>query len=141
MPEDKLTTREKILHVIEGMEKAGSLMTISGVAKVAGVANATIHNRYPDLAERIRSSSGVIKEKDVKMQLTKRLGTIKEEKAKRSRLRDELDSVKELLRKVNSVNATLQFKNNTLESQLAEERRRHRPQVVNIRETVIVQED
>ena len=41
-------------------------MTISGVAKEVGIANATIHNRYPDLAERIRSSSGVIKEKDVK---------------------------------------------------------------------------
>ena len=110
-------------------------MTISGVAKEVGIANATIHNRYPDLAERIRSSSGVIKEKDVKKQLTRRLGTIKDEKAKRSRLRDELDTVKELLRKVNSVNATLQFKNNLLESQLAEMRKERRPQVVSIRDT------
>lgn len=132
MPEINLRTRDKILQVIEGMEKAGSLMTISGVAKEVGIANATIHNRYPDLAERIRSSSGVIKEKEVKMQLAKRLGTIKDEKAKRRRLRDELDSVKEFLRKVNSVNAALQLKNIALEAQLAEMRKERRAQVVSI---------
>jgi AcrR family transcriptional regulator len=132
VPEINLRTRDKILQVIEGMEKAGSLMTISGVAKEVGIANATIHNRYPDLAERIRSSSGVIKEKEVKMQLAKRLGTIKDEKAKRRRLRDELDSVKEFLRKVNSVNAALQLKNIALEAQLAEMRKERRAQVVSI---------
>lgn len=118
MPEEQLTVREKILQVIEGMQQAASLMTISGVAKEAGISNSTIHNRYPDLAERIRVLAGVVKEKDVKTQLTKRVGIIKEEKAKRARVREELEEVKELLRKVNSVNAALQFENTSLKAQL-----------------------
>jgi len=139
MLEEKLTTRDKILQIIDGMEREESLITISGVAREANIANSTIHNRYPELAERIRSSAGVIKEKDVKKKLTQRLGTIKEEKAKRTRLREEFESLKELMRKVNSINATLQFKNNALEAQLAEERRKNRVQVVNIRETNTMQ--
>jgi hypothetical protein len=126
VPEEKLTTREKILQVIEGMEQAGSLMTISGVAKEAAVSNSAIHNRYPYLAERIRASAGVVKEKDVKSQLVKRLGNIKDEKAKRARVREELEEVKELLRKVNSVNATLQFENASLKTQLEDIRRQAR---------------
>ena len=131
MSEEKLTTREKILQVIEGMEQAGSLMTISGVAKEARVSNSTIHNRYQDLAERIRASTGVVREKDVKTQLAKRLGTIKGEKAKRARVREELEEVKELLRKVNSVNAALQLENASLKAQIDELRRQGRAQIVS----------
>ena len=105
------------------MEQAGSLMAISRVAKEAGVSNSTIHNRYPDLAERIRISAGVIAEKDVKTQLVKRLGTIKDEKTKRARVREELEETKELLRKISSVNATLQFENVSLKAQLEDLRR------------------
>jgi len=54
MPESELTTRQKLLLIIGGMENVGSIMTISGVAKEARISNASIHNRYPDLAERIR---------------------------------------------------------------------------------------
>jgi AcrR family transcriptional regulator len=136
MPNGKLATRDKILQVVEGMELAGSLMTISGVAKEAGLSNSTIHNRYPDLAERIRASAGVVQEKDVKTKLAQRLGTIKEEKAKRARVREELEVVKALLRKVNSVNSALQFEIESLKSQLAEERQKYRTQVVNIRDTL-----
>ncbi len=123
MSKEILTAREKILQVIEGMEQAGSLMAISRVAKEAGVSNSTIHNRYPDLAERIRISAGVIAEKDVKTQLVKRLGTIKDEKTKRARVREELEETKELLRKISSVNATLQFENVSLKAQLEDLRR------------------
>jgi AcrR family transcriptional regulator len=128
--EVKLTAREKILQVIEGMEQAGSLMAISRVAKEAGVSNSTIHNRYPDLAERIRISAGVVTEKDVKTQLVKRLGTIKDEKAKRARVREELEETKELLRKINSVNATLQFENVSLKAQLDDLRRQTRIHII-----------
>ena len=123
MSKEILTAREKILQVIEGMEQAGSLMAISRVAKEAGVSNSTIHNRYPDLAERIRISAGVVTEKDVKTQLVKRLGTIKDEKTKRARVREELEETKELLRKISSVNATLQFENVSLKAQLEDLRR------------------
>ena len=116
MPDSLLTTRQKLLLVIEGMENAGSIMTISGVAKEARISNSSIHNRYPDLAERIRESAGVIKGKDAKTQLTKRLGTIKEEKAKQARLRKELEEVKVLLQKADSVNAALQLENSRLKA-------------------------
>lgn len=136
MPEEKLTTREKILQVIEGMEQAGSLMTISGVARAAEVSNSTIHNRYPDLAERIRASDGVPRERDLKTQLAKRQGNIKEEKAKRTRIRRELEEVKESLRKVNSVNAALQFENAALKAKLDELRRQSRAQISQIAKSV-----
>jgi|SRR5208337_1923533 len=116
MPESLLTTRQKLLLVIEGMENAGSIMTISGVAKEASISNASIHNRYPDLADRIRQSAGVVKEKDAKTQLIKRLGTIKEEKTKRARLSKELEEVKALLQKTDSVNAALQLENGRLKT-------------------------
>jgi hypothetical protein len=91
-------------------------MTISGVAKEASISNASIHNRYPDLADRIRQSAGVVKEKDAKTQLIKRLGTIKEEKTKRARLSKELEEVKALLQKTDSVNAALQLENGRLKT-------------------------
>lgn len=132
MPNGKLNTRGKILQVIEGMEQAGSLMTISGVAKEAGVSNSTIHNRYPELAERVRVSAEVARGNDAKIQLARRLGAIKEEKAKRARVREELEEVKELLRKVNSANAALQFENASLKAQMEELRRKERAQVVRL---------
>lgn len=116
MPDSELTTRQKLMLIIEGMEKAGSIMTISGVAKAARISNASIHNRYPDLADRIRQSSGVLKETDARTQLTKRLGTISEEKAKRARIRKELEEVKALLQKTASVNAALQLENGRLKA-------------------------
>jgi ribosomal protein L36 len=111
MADASLTTREQLLLIIEGMEKAGSITTISGVAREAGISGAAIHNRYPDLAVRIRESAGAVKEQDAKGKLIKRNGVIMEEKAKRERLRHELAEVKILLQKTNSVNAALQLEN------------------------------
>ena len=116
MSDSQLTTRQKLLLVIEGMEKAGSLMTISGVAKEAGISNASIHNQYPDLADRIRQSAGVVKEKDAKIKLTKWLSTTKEEKTKRASLCKELEGAKALLQKTDSVNAALQLENGRLKT-------------------------
>ena|ERR1035438_2699024 len=114
MADTPLTTRQRLLQIIEGMEQAGSIMTISGVAKEAGVSSAAIHNRYPDLADRIRKSAGAVKVEDVRVKLTKRSGAIKEEKAKRAKLRQELAEVKALLQKSDSVNAALQLENSRL---------------------------
>jgi len=114
MADTPLTTRQRLLQIIEGMEQAGSIMTISGVAKEAGVSSAAIHNRYPDLADRIRKSAGAVKVEDARVKLTKRSGAIKEEKAKRAKLRQELAEVKALLQKSDSVNAALQLENSRL---------------------------
>jgi regulator of replication initiation timing len=63
--------------------------------------------------------------------LAKRVGTIKEEKAKRARIHEELEKIKELLRKVNSVNAALQFENASLKAQIDELRRQGCAQIVS----------
>jgi hypothetical protein len=114
MADASLTTRQQLLLIIEGMEKAGSIMTISGVAREAGISGAAIHNRYQDLAERIMESAGAVKEQDAKGKLIRRNGVIMEEKAKRKRLRQELAEVKALLQKTDSVNAALQLENSRL---------------------------
>jgi len=136
--EEPITTRQKLLYIIEEMEQAGSIMTISGVARAAGMSHTNIILRYNDLAVRIRESAGVVKETDAKKKLAQRSGTIKEERAMRARLRVELDETKELLRKVNSVNATLLFKVDSLEGELAKERsnHKHRTQIAKIHDTV-----
>ena len=116
MADATLTTRQKLLLIIEGMEQAGSLISISGVAREAGISSAAIHNRYSDLAERIRESAGVVEEQDARGKLAKRSGLIMEEKAKRARLRQELAEVKALLQKADSVNASLQLENGRLKA-------------------------
>jgi hypothetical protein len=116
MADAPLTTRQKLLQIIEGMEQAGSIITISGVAREAGISSAAIHNRYSDLAERIRKSAGVVKEQDARCKLAKRSGIIMEEKAKRERLRQELAELKALLQKTDSVNAAFQLENGRLKA-------------------------
>lgn len=116
MADAPLTTREKLLLIIEGMEQSGSIMTISGVAREAGISSAAIHNRYPDLADRIRESAGAAKEEGARGKPAKRGGTIAEEKAKLARLRQELAKVKTLLQKTDSVNAALQLENGRLKA-------------------------
>lgn len=102
------------------MQQAGSHMTISSVAREAGISNASIHNRYPELAERIRELSGREIQLDANVQLDKRRGRIKEEKTKQVALREDLERLKGLLRKTNSVNAALQLENELLRAQLEE---------------------
>jgi AcrR family transcriptional regulator len=116
MADAPLTTRQKLLLIIEGMEQADSIITISGVAREAGISSSAIHNRYSDLADRIRASAGVMKGQDAKGKLGKQRGTIMEEKAKRARLRQELAQVKALLQKADSVNASLQLENGRLKA-------------------------
>ena len=117
------STREKIEGVIEGMLQAGSLMTISGVAREAGVSNATIHNRYPDLAERIRELAGKAAQRNAKAELEKRRGKIKEAKTLVAELRGEIAELKESLHKSRSVNATLVLENESLQTKYAEAQR------------------
>lgn len=116
MADAPLTTRQKLLLIIEGMEQSGGIMTISGVAREAGISSAAIHNRYPDLAGRIRESAGAVKAEDARGKLAKRSSTIAEEKAKQARLRQELAEVRALLQKTDSVNAALQLENGRLKA-------------------------
>jgi AcrR family transcriptional regulator len=116
----ELSTREKIEQTIESMRQSGSHMTISSVARECGISGPTIHNRYQDLAERIREMAGQEAKRDADSEREKRRGKIKEEKAKQTVVREELAEVKGLLRKADSVNAALQLENERLQAQLEE---------------------
>ena len=131
---DEPSTRERIENAIEEMFEAGSRMTIAGVAREAGVSNAAIHNRYPDLAARIREFSGKAGERNLQAELSRRRGNIKREQAQRRALRDQLAEKTEQLRKASSVNASLDLENQSLKAeigdlkrQLAEARQRSVP--------------
>lgn len=112
------STRERIEEVIEWMRQAGSIMTISSVAREAGVSNATIHNRYPDLAEHIRELAGKAAQRDAKAALEKRQGKIKTAKNKIADLREEIAELKQALDLSGSVNASLKLESESLRAKL-----------------------
>jgi AcrR family transcriptional regulator len=56
-------TRDKIINAIEEMLAANESVSISAVAAKCGVSHALIHNRYPDLKERIKELKGAQREK------------------------------------------------------------------------------
>lgn len=51
-------TIDEILRAIEELQTGRGKVSISAVAKMAGITPALIHNTYPDLAEKIRSLVG-----------------------------------------------------------------------------------
>ena len=112
-----MTTRERIQKAIREMGEAGSKMTISGVAKEAGVSNATIHNRYPDLADQIRDLVKEIKVRESKKVRRTWKGKIKTPKDQIQELRNELIAIKEKLAKAHSVNLSLDQKNQSLKAE------------------------
>lgn len=112
-------TRESIRQAIVRLEKGrpkvvekGRKLTIAAVAEEAGVSRASIHNRYPDLADRIREhgNKAVREQRDVKQD------ALKVEKIKNRNLRDELTELRATLARVTSENASLQLINRQLEA-------------------------
>ena len=82
----------------------GSRLSIAAVAKEAGVSNATIHNRYPDVANAIRKLvMGTYAE-----QLESKRGNLKECQSKLALARKEIDQLKEDLSRSQSINLRLQ---------------------------------
>ena len=108
---DQPSTRDRIEKAINEMHEAGCDMTISAVAREAGTSNASIHNRYPDLAVRIRELAGKAAERDVKQVLTKRTGRIKKLEDKLSCKNAELTELNEQLAKARSLNIKLELEN------------------------------
>jgi hypothetical protein len=115
MPEQR-STRERIEKTIEEMHEAGCIMTISGVARESGVNNASIHNRYPDLACRIRELAGKVAERDAKQELSKRTGRNKQLQDQLKKRKNEIAELKEMLDKATSVNASLDLENQSLKA-------------------------
>jgi AcrR family transcriptional regulator len=89
--------------------------SISAVAKEAGVSNALIHTKYPDIAEQIRDANG----KGPKRQLAKHREQLQAAETRSSELRDELADIRKLNRGLASKNATLILKVRSLEERIA----------------------
>jgi AcrR family transcriptional regulator len=112
-------TRESIRVAIVRLEKGrpkvvekGRKLTIAAAAEEAGVSRATIHNRYPDLAERIREYGN----KAVRQQRDEKQEVLKTEKEKNRTLRGELAELRVTLARVTSENAALILRNRQVEA-------------------------
>lgn len=107
-----------IKRIQEGIPKivrVGHKLSIAAVAKEAGVSNATIHNRYPDIAEKIRklvSGSYV-------QQLEAKRGSLKDCQSKLTQVRKENEQLKADLARSQSINLRLLKENELLRAQIA----------------------
>lgn len=82
----------------------GRKLSIAAVAEEAGVSTATIHNRYPEIAEKIRQ----LLNKDARQQRDEKSQALKEEKSKRKELLDENRLLRQQMAELVSRNATLE---------------------------------
>lgn len=110
----ELNTSERIKNTLREMTDAGCRMTILGVAKEAGISNATIHNRYPDLASQIRELAGKEAEQTSRKTLSKRQSRINKLNEQRKTLRDKVTELKYKLNQSRSVNAALDLEKQSL---------------------------
>ncbi len=104
-----------IKRLQKGMTKivpSGTKLSIAGVAKEAGVSNATIHNRYPEVAEAIRS---LLKASQIKNLQLKQEG-LKGFSIKLSKARKEIETLKSDLQKTQSINLRLLKENELLKA-------------------------
>ena len=83
--------------------KPGRKLSISAVAEEAGLHPATVHTRYPDIAEQIRQRLN----RGVREQLTTGQKEKDKLRQRNQRLRAELSESQQLLRKIASENARL----------------------------------
>ena len=86
--------------------------SISAVALEAGISAASIHNNYPDLAEKIRLETG----KEARSKVADKNNEIRELKEKNRELRNALKIEKEALAKTASINLRLQLANDRLKA-------------------------
>ena len=109
MNDSKARSRNKTVTEIEQaiaqLQHGQGKVSISAVAKLAGVTPALIHNTYPDLAEKIR---GLIGKTTRTQRDAKHDALVRERELNRS-LRDELAGTRADLAKLASVNQTLLY--------------------------------
>lgn len=96
-------TAGKVQKAIADFQERKAKISISAIAKAAGVTPALIHNTYPDLAERIRGLMG----RSTRIQRdAKHEGLVREKETSRS-LREELAQLRADFAKLASNNQTL----------------------------------
>ena len=96
-------TIDGIEQAIEQLQASQGKLSISAVAKMAGVTPALIHNTYPDLAEKIR---GVVGKATRTQRDAKHSALVREREINRA-LRQELVETRATIAKLASVNQTL----------------------------------
>ncbi len=96
-------TIDGIEQAIEQLQASQGKLSISAVAKMAGVTPALIHNTYPDLAEKIRGLVG----KATRTQRDDKPSALVREREINRTLRQELVETRATIAKLASVNQTL----------------------------------
>lgn len=89
-------------------------MSIASVAEESGFSRAMIHKYYPDIAEMIRGESG----RDNRTQRNEKNELLKAEREKNRVLQKELKGMRERVRQLSSINATLSTQNNRFKALL-----------------------
>jgi hypothetical protein len=97
------TTVAALGKAIDCLVAGNEKISISSVAKIAGVTPGLIHNTYPDVAERIRSLMG----KSVRAQRDSKHQALMDEKEKNRVIRAENELLVEEIAKLASVNQRL----------------------------------
>lgn len=90
-------------------------ISITALAEEAGVKDSTIHNRYPDIAAEVRGLTG----KTHKAQRDDKSAKLKAEKEKNRELRAYIEELESDVRKLVSLNATLDSANEQLKAELS----------------------
>ena len=90
-------------------------LTISSVAREAGISTALIHNHHPDRAEEIRVKQG----RSSRAQRDAKQSELKIEQAKNKELRSQADTLRLQISKLASINEVLMMEVRTLKSSLA----------------------
>ncbi|QNI04093.1 hypothetical protein HXW73_14800 [Halomonas sp. SH5A2] len=105
--------RQAIVRIEKGRPKVvkpGRKLSIQSVAEEAGVSRATIHNNYPNLAERIREAGNKV----ARVQRDEKNTELKELRAKYRELRQEYVHARELNQDMASEMASLVAENQRL---------------------------
>lgn len=92
-------------------------LSIRALAEEAGVSDSTIHNRYPEIAMEVRQLIG----HEHKAQRDEKTEMLKTEKTKSRELRAYIEELEMRLRKLASINATLEDENERLKAEIASE--------------------
>ncbi|WP_150617144.1 TetR family transcriptional regulator [Pseudomonas fluorescens] len=97
------STSDVLSQAIDNLVAGGGKLSISSVAKIAGVTPGLIHNTYPDVAERIRKLMG----KSVRAQRDSKHQALVDEKEKNRILRAENGQLLAKIAQLASVNQRL----------------------------------
>ncbi|MGO9613610.1 MAG: TetR family transcriptional regulator [Dissulfurispiraceae bacterium] len=89
-------------------------LSIAAVAEEAGVSNATIHNRYPDIAEQVRRLTSQEYSKKIK----EKQASLKKSEEQLYALRQEINQLKSDLVQSQSINLKLHKENELLKVKL-----------------------